>query len=110
MFCIFSKVRDVELIDSVEFYVAKLFMNDVNLKRFIEHLRPFYIIVLLLLKLNVLFYNSGIEKDREREKSKDFNRSFEKLKNIFKSRPSVLDLDEGVVNENGTSLSFIFKV
>jgi hypothetical protein len=99
------------LVNAVEFLICRIILNEEYLKKLIENSAQFYLTFLLLIKLNIWFFNKRVNKEEETNAFRDFERAFDRAALIFERKSNYFyDLNSTTIYENGFKLSFIFRV
>ena len=102
---------DSNLVHAVEFLICQIFLNADYLKKLIDDSAQFYLTFLLLMKLNIWFFNKKVKNEEETHVYKDFDRAFDRAALIFERKSNYFyDLNSTTIYENGFKLSFIFRV
>jgi hypothetical protein len=99
------------LVNAVEFLICQIILNEEYLKKLIENSAQFYLTFLLLMKLNIWFFNKKVKNEEETNAFRDFERAFNGAASIFERKSYYFyDLNSITINDNGVKLSFIFRV
>ncbi len=99
------------MVNAVEFLICQIIFNAEYLKKLIENSAQFYLTFLLLIKLNIWFFNKRVKNEEETHVYKDFDRAFDRAALIFERKSNYFyDLNSTTIYENGFKLSFIFRV
>jgi hypothetical protein len=107
----YRKHCDINLVNDVEFLICQIILNAEYLKKLIDDAPQFYLTFLLLIKLNIWFFNKKVKNEEETHVYKDFDRAFDRAALIFERKSNYFyDLNSTTIHENGLKLSFIFRV
>jgi hypothetical protein len=99
------------LVNAAEFLICQIILNAEYLKKLIENPAQFYLTFLLLMKLNIWFFNKRVKNVEETNAFRDFERAFNGAALIFDRKSYYFyDLNSIAINDNGLKLSFIFRV
>jgi hypothetical protein len=103
--------RDNNLVYAVEFLICQIFLSADYLKKLIDDSAQFYLTFLLLMKLNIWFFNKKVNNEEKTNAFRDFERAFNGAASIFERKSYYFyDLNSITINDNGRKLSFIFRV